>query len=71
MSLSWLMNMPTYVIAVESMIRGYHKQKVAWDKPVHGENLVCGHGVGNHHDTHAVAVKKAINGNLTVVGHIP
>jgi len=27
--------------------------------------------VGNSHDTHAVAVKKVINGNLTVVGHIP
>ena len=37
------MGMPTYVFAVESMIRGYH------DNPVHGENLVCEREVGNHH----------------------
>ena len=53
------------------MIRGYHEYKVAWDNLVHGENLVCEREVGNHHDTHAVAIKKVIDGNLTVVGHIP
>ena len=27
--------------------------------------------VGNPHNTHAAAVKKVIDGNLTMVGHIP
>ena len=64
------MDMRTYVFAVESMIRGYHEYKVAWDNLVHRENLVCEREVGNHHATHAVAIKKVIDGNLTVVGHI-
>ena len=42
--------------------------KLVWDDSVVGENLLCEREVGNHHDTHAVAVKKIIDGNLTVVG---
>ena len=42
--------------------------KPVWDNTVVGENLLCEREVGNHHDTHAVAVKKIIDGNLTVVG---
>ena len=54
-----------YVFSVESMVRGYHECKLVWDNPVVGENLLCEREVGNHHDTHAVAVKKIIDGNLT------
>ena len=59
-----------YVFSVESMICGYHEYKIVWDNPVVGENLLCEREVGNHHNTHAVAVK-IIDSNLTVVGHIP
>ena len=47
------------------------KYKLIWNNPVVGEDLLCECEVGNPHDTHAVAVKKAIDGNLTMVGHIP
>ena len=53
------------------MIRGYHKYKLIWNNPVVGEDLLCEHEVRNPHDMHTVAVKKVIDGNLTVVGHIP
>ena len=53
------------------MIRSYHEYKLIWNNPVVGEDLLCEREVGNPHDTHAVAVKKVIDGNLTVVGHIP
>ena len=42
-----------------------------WDNPVVGEDLLCECEVGNHHDTHAVAVKIIIDDNLTVIGHNP
>ena len=58
-------------LSIESMIRGYHKYKLIWNNPVVGEDLLCECEVGNPHDTHAVAVKKVIDGNLTMVGHIP
>ena len=60
-----------YTFSVESMIRDYHKHIVVWDNPVGGEDLLCESEVGNPYDTHAVAVKKVIDGSLTVVGHIP
>ena len=53
------------------MIRGYHEYKLIWNNPVVGEGLLCQCEVGNPYDTHAVAVKKVFDGNLTVVGHIP
>ena len=53
------------------MIRGYHEYNVVWDNPVIGENLLCKREVGNPHDMHAVAVKKVIDGSLTVMGHVP
>jgi len=53
----------------ESIIHGYHKKKVVWNNPVVREDL-CECEVRNPHNTHAIAVK-IINGNLTVVGHIP
>ena len=60
-----------YAFSIELMIRGYHEYKLIWNDPVVGECLLCEREVGNPHDTHAVAVKKVIDGNLTVVGHVP
>ena len=57
--------------SVESMICCYHEYQAVWHNPFVGEDLLCVHEVGNRHNTHAVAVKKVIDGNLTVVGHIP
>ena len=60
-----------YAFSIESMIRGYYKYKLIWDNPVVGECLLCEREVGNPHGTHAVVVKKVIDGNLTEVGHVP
>ena len=62
--------MTLYALSIESMIRGYHEYKLIWNNPVVGEDLLCEREVANPHDTHVVAVK-VIDGNLTVVGHIP
>ena len=59
--------MTLYALSIESMIRGYHEYKL---NPVVGEDLLCERKVGNPHDMQAVAVKKVIDGNLTMVGHI-
>ena len=53
------------------MIRGYHEYKFVWDNPFVEEDLLCEREVGNPHNMHAVAVKKVIDDNLTVVGHVP
>ena len=43
-----------------------------WENPVLGEVLSCHRGPGKAHDTtHAVAVKKVIDDDLKVVGHVP
>ena len=63
--------MTLYVLSIESMIRGYHEYKLIWNNPVVEEDLLCECEVGNPHDTHAVAVKKVIDGNLNIVRHIP
>ena len=39
--------------------------------PTVGEELVCEHELGNSHDPYTVAVKKAIGGEMKVVGHVP
>ena len=57
-------------LSIVSMTHDYHKYKLIWNNPVVGEDLLCECEVGNPHDTHTVAVKKVIDGNLTVVGHI-
>ena len=57
--------------SVESMIHGYHKYKSIWDNPSIGESLICKREVGNCYDTHAVAIKKNIEGDIKTVGHIP
>ena len=42
-----------------------------WDDPVDGEELECKCEIGNSHDTHAVAVSKAIDREEKTVGHVP
>ena len=36
-----------------------------------GEELICEQEVGNSHDPQAVALKKEIDGDLRIVGHVP
>ena len=62
--------MTLYTFSIESMIGGYHEYKFVRDNRFVGDWL-CEQEVGNPHDTHAVAVKKVTDGNLTVVGHVP
>ena len=57
--------------SVESKIRGYHEYKGIWENPNIGESLICEREVGNAYDTHAVAIKKTIEGDIKIVGHIP
>lgn len=56
---------------MESMIRGYHEYISIWESPNVGEILSCEREIGNAYDTHAVAVKKAIDGVIKTVGHVP
>ena len=56
---------------IDSEIRGYHEYMSIWENPVCGEVLNCHREPGNAHDTHAVAVKKVIDDDLKVVGHVP
>ena len=57
--------------SVESMIHGYHKYKSIWDNPSVSESLICEREVGNCYDTHAVAIKKNIEGGIKTVEYIP
>jgi len=57
--------------SVESKIRGYHEYRSIWDNPSVGESLICEREVSNPHDTHAVAIKKTIEGTIKTVGHVP
>ena len=34
-------------------------------------SLICERQPGNAHDIHAVSIKKAIDGEIKIVGHIP
>ena len=60
-----------YSFAVELMIQGYHEYKNIWENPSEDDELVCEHEIGNVHDTHAVAMRKDIDGVTITVGHIP
>ena len=59
--------MTTVGFSVESMIHGYHKYKSIWDNPSVSESLICEREVGNCYDTHAVAIKKNIEGEIKTV----
>lgn len=63
--------MPVYTFVVSSVIHGYHQYRTVWESPADGEVLRCEREVGNSHDTYAVAIKKLIDGNYVVVGHVP
>ena len=39
--------------------------------PSIGDSLICERENGNSHDMHAVSIKKSINGEIKIVGHIP
>ena len=52
-------------------IRGYHDYKPIWSDPTLEEELECKREPGNPHDTHAVAVIKAISGSSVTVGYLP
>ena len=56
---------------VDSAIRGYHIYKDIWPSPVIEDQLLCEREIGNSHDPMSVAVKKQIDGENTVVGHVP
>ena len=66
-----LAKMATVGFSVECMIRGYHEYKSIWENPSIGETLICEREIGNCHDTHAVAIKKTIEGDIKTVGHVP
>ena len=68
---SFLAKMTTEGFSVESMIRGYHEYKSIWENPSVGESLICEQEVRNCYDTHAMAIKKNIEGDIKTVGHIP
>ena len=51
-----------YSFAIESMIRGHHEYKHVWENPSEDDELVCEREIGNAHDTHAVAIRKDIDG---------
>ena len=53
------------------MIHGYHQYKGIWECPSEDDALVCEREIGNTHDTHAVAIRKDIEGEARTVGHIP
>ena len=56
---------------VNSKARGYHVHQSIWPNPSVGEEVACEREAGNAHDPQAVAMKKLIDGNVHVVGHVP
>ena len=56
---------------MESMIHGYHEYKSIWENPSIGGSLICEREIGNCYGTHAVAIKKTIEGDIKTVGHVP
>ena len=60
-----------FSFSIFSAIRGFHVYKVIWENPTPGEELYCRRKVGNSHDPLSVAVIKRIDGEDTIVGHVP
>ena len=56
---------------VEAVIRGYHIYKSIWLNQIMEEELSCEREIGNAQDTHTVAIRKTIDGEVTTVGHVP
>ena len=63
--------MLTISFSVDSMIRGYHEYIRIWENPSVGDSLICEREPGNAHYMHAVSNKKAIDGEIKIVGYIP
>ena len=59
------------IFVIDAAIRGYHIYKEIWPNPIDKERLTCEREVGNSNDPLSVAVKKLMDGNNTIVGHIP
>jgi len=59
--------MAVYLLAIETMVRGYHVYQSIWDADIDGENLECFRELGNIHDSPAVAIRK----DDSVVGRVP
>ena len=57
----------TTAFDVESMTCGYDKCMHIRESLSTGESLVWEQEIGNSHDNHAVAIKKDINGKITIV----
>ena len=57
--------------AIDAVIRGYHVNKEICVNPEDEKELTCEPEVWNSHDPLAVGVKKLIDGNNTIVGHVP
>ena len=66
-----IVGMASSRFTVESVIRGYHVFKSIWLNPVMEEELSCEREIGNTQDTHAVAMRKTIDGEVKTVIHIP
>lgn len=60
-----------FSFVVNTMICGYHEYKSIWESPAVDDDFLCEYEVGNPHDTHAIAVKKDITGEIITVEHIP
>ena len=50
-----------------------HEYKIVWlnPRPVIEEELSYEQDIGNAHNTHAVAVRNIIDGDIKTVGHVP
>ena len=59
------------MFCIDSMVCGYHNYQSIWHHPLVDGELVCEQEAVNSHDPQAVAIKKMINGNHYVVGHVP
>ena len=55
---------------IEAVIRVYLVYKSIWLNPVMEEELSCEREIGNAQDTHAVAIRKTIDGEVKTVGHV-
>lgn len=60
-----------FEFTITSAIRGFHVYKAIWENPVTGDHLHCRREVGNSYDPLSVAVIKQIEGEDTIVGHVP
>ena len=56
---------------IDSIVYGYHEYQSIWHHPLADGELVCKREAGKFHDPQAVAIKKIMDGNLQIVGHVP